>query len=324
MSRTVSDMRVAILAVDGIVDSGYGLVLDVLDAANILAPQLGRSGPPFTTASYGLSPVVRTARGLELRPQPWESLADEVPDVLVTSSLGLLESEALVAQVRRHRILPELGRLHDEGVRLAGACSGIFFLAEAGVLDGHGATTRWWLGPAFRARYPRVDLDESQALVVDDRVMTAGAAFARIDLAMSLVRRVSPALADRVAHYLAVGDRPTQAAVALPSVLAGADPVLASFDRFVRDNLAGTIAIADAARAIGVGERTLQRATAGTLGMSPVRYVQQVRLDHAVVLLRTTEQSAARIAAAVGYRDPATLRTLLRRQRGATITSLRR
>lgn len=316
-------MRVAMFTVDGMVDSAYGLVLDVLDAANILGPQLGLATPPFSTASYGLSPVVRTARGLELRPEPWEALADHAPDVLVTSSLGLVESDALVQQIRGHAVLPGLQRLRDDGVQLAGACSGTFFLAEAGVLDGHRATTSWWLGPAFRARYPGVQLDESQALVVDEGVTTAGAAFAHIDLAMSLVRRVSPALADRVAHYLAVGDRPTQAAVALPSVLAGSDPVLAAFDRYVRDNLAGVVDIGEAARTIGVSTRTLQRATAGTLGMSPVRYVQQVRLDHAVALLRTTGQSAARVAAAVGYQNPATLRTLLRRRRGATIAGVR-
>jgi len=79
-----------------------------------------------------------------------------------------------------------------------------------------------------------------------------------------------------------------------------------------------------AARAIGVSERTLQRATQSTLGMSPIRFVQEARLEQATVLLRTTNQTPAAIALAVGYQDVSTLRTLIRRLRHTTLSALRR
>jgi transcriptional regulator GlxA family with amidase domain len=110
----------------------------------------------------------------------------------------------------------------------------------------------------------------------------------------------------------------------VPSVLAAADPVLSAFDRYVRDNLARPFQVGDAAQALGISERTLQRATSGALGLPPIRYVQQVRIDHAVHLLRTTDRSLDRIAETVGYRDAATLRNLIRRRRGATVSELRR
>jgi transcriptional regulator GlxA family with amidase domain len=229
----------------------------------------------------------------------------------------------IVAIVRGHDFLAAIAGLAEHGAGLAAACSGTFFLAEAGVLDQLTATTSWWLSPAFRARYPRVDLDDSRTLAITGRVTTAGAAFAHIDLALSLVHRTSPALAELVARYLVIGDRPSQAMAAVPSLLAAGDPTLAAFERYVRDHLAEPMPIADAARALGVSERTLQRVTRTTIGMSPIRFVQELRLEQATVLLRTTTQTPAAIALAVGYTDVSTLRTLIRRRRHTTLAAVR-
>ena len=90
-----------------------------------------------------------------------------------------------------------------------------------------------------------------------------------------------------------------------------------------------TRAIGDACRqagmvvAIGVSERTLQRATQSALGMPPIRFVQEARLEQATFLLRTTNQTPAAVALAVGYQDVSTLRTLIRRRRHTTLAALR-
>jgi transcriptional regulator GlxA family with amidase domain len=226
--------------------------------------------------------------------------------------------------VRNHPALAHVAALHAAGSDLAAACTGTFFLAEAGVLDGLLATTSWWLGPAFRRRYTAVRLDESRTLARDGRVTTAGAAFAHIDLALSIVAQESPALADLVARYLVIGDRPSQAISAVPSHLAGHDPVVTAFERWVRDHIAGPLQISRAAAAIGVSERTLQRTTAAVLGMSPIDFVHEIRLDEATFLLRTTSRTVDAIAAAVGYQNTGTLRALVRRRRGTTISALRK
>ncbi|HEY2577527.1 MAG TPA: helix-turn-helix domain-containing protein, partial [Streptosporangiaceae bacterium] len=77
------------------------------------------------------------------------------------------------------------------------------------------------------------------------------------------------------------------------------------------------------AAAIGVSERTLQRTTAAVLGMSPIGFLHELRLDEATFLLHTTSQTADSIAAAVGYQNTSTLRALVRRRRGTTISALR-
>jgi transcriptional regulator GlxA family with amidase domain len=97
------------------------------------------------------------------------------------------------------------------------ACAGTFLLAEAGILDGLRATTTWWLSPVFRSRYPTVQLDESRMVVASHGITTAGAAFGHVDLALAVVRTSSPTVADLVARYLVIEERPSQSVYAIPA-----------------------------------------------------------------------------------------------------------
>jgi transcriptional regulator GlxA family with amidase domain len=318
-------MDIAVVAVEGIFDSGLAAVLDVLAAANTLRRD-DTGAPPFQVTVIGSGTQVRTGNGLRLDTVPAADLP-RAPDLLLTPALGLKTPEQVVESVRSKDsawVLPLIRDLADAATPLAAACTGTFFLAESGILQGMRATTSWWLGPAFRSRYPAVRLDEAHTLIHDAPVTTAGAAFAHIDLALWVVRRHSPDLADIVARYLLIGDRPSQAAFAVPTLLAQTDPTTAGFERWIRTHLADPPPLAQAARSLGISERTLQRATQAVLGMSPLDFVQEVRIDEATFLLRTTTLSAEAIADRVGYRNVATLRALVRRKRQSTLEGLRR
>ena len=111
--------------------------------------------------------------------------------------------------------------------------------------------TDGWQRPAggsvqhFAARYPAVLLDETRIIAQDAQITTAGAAFAHIDLALSIVQQHSPSLADLTARYLLIGDPPSQAAFAVPAMLARADPTMAAFERWVRQRLSEPLQISD-------------------------------------------------------------------------------
>lgn len=74
--------------------------------------------------------------------------------------------------------------------------------------------------------------------------------------------------------------------------------------------------LAEAASATGTSERTLARRLQSVLGKTPLSYFQDLRVEHAVHLLRTGNASVDQVAAQVGYSDGVTLRTLLRRKLG--------
>jgi transcriptional regulator GlxA family with amidase domain len=211
---------------------------------------------------------------------------------------------------------------HD-GAHVAAACIGTFIAAESGVLDGETATTTWWLAPFFRQRYPRVRLDDRRMLVSSGRVLTAGAALSHMDMALWLIRQASPLLAETTARYLIVDSRPSQLAYAMSDHLAHADPFVRGFERWARDRLAEGFSLDEAAQAVGASKRTLARRINEVLGKSPLSYFQELRIERAVHLLRTSNDSVESIAAAVGYADGVTLRNLIRRKLGRGVREIR-
>jgi transcriptional regulator GlxA family with amidase domain len=87
--------------------------------------------------------------------------------------------------------------------------------------------------------------------------------------------------------------------------------------------MARGFSLSDAARASGASKRTLARRLSTVVGKSPLSYFQELRVERAVHLLRTTTATVDDIAAQVGYADGVTLRTLLRQKLGKGVRELR-
>ncbi|WP_371498091.1 helix-turn-helix domain-containing protein [Kitasatospora sp. NBC_00374] len=318
-------MEIAVLAYDGVFDSGLAAVLDVIEGANAMREHLPQPPPAWRLTTVGFRRTVRTGAGHAVTTVP-AARAAAAADLLLVPALAERRPDALVEHVSgpaSSAVRRLVADTRDRGTPVASACTGTFLLAEAGILDGRRATTSWWLAPTFRLRYPAVTVDETRMVTTSDGVTTAGAAFGHVDLALAIVRMSSPALADLVARYLVVDERPSQSAYTIPSALAQADPVVAAFEQWVRLHLAGPVSMGAAARALGVSERTLQRTVRRTLGTSPVRFVQDLRVEQASHLLRTTDLSLEAIARKVGYEHANTLRILLRERTGSTAGALR-
>lgn len=309
-------MRVAIVPVTGCFTSGLSTILDVLQTAEALRRSLDAQIPGIEVDVCGVSDTIVTRNGLTVpvkRRIDREGCADV--DVLIVPSLGAgANTTAAEDALARDDIRLLISVLRDGPTPpvVAAACSGTFVLAQSGLLDGHVATTSWFLTGTFRRRYPRVRLDMSRMVVHSGRFVTAGAGFAHIDLALSLVSGLSRELAAMVARYMLIDERPSRSLDAAQTYLGSLDELLSDFETWVRGHLSEPISIADAAVALGTTRKTLERHTRERGGTTPHAIVQRIRMEQAVHLRRTTEMNMTQIARAVGYRNASTLRTLLR------------
>jgi transcriptional regulator GlxA family with amidase domain len=317
-------MRILILALDDVFDTGLTVTLDAFTLANKFSPRLAGGAPHFDVSIVGVRKKVRTGQGFSI---PVQAVTPDMkPDWVIVPALNTGTPEALVPALGRpdmKQARKQLLTWHAEGVQIAASCIGTFFLAEAGLLDHREATTTWWLAPLFRQRYPNVKLDESRMLVPTDIGVTAGAAMGHLDLTLWLIRKASPELASVVSRYLLADLRSSQAPYIIPNHLSQADPLILRFEKWARDHLKEGFSLEQAADALATSARTLQRRCTAVLGKSPLAYFQDLRVEHAQSLLHGSSLDIEAIAAEVGYVDGRTLRVLLRERLGRGVRDLR-
>lgn len=317
-------MRISILALDGLFDTGLAVTLDALTAANGLSARLLGGTTRFELSTVGVRKRVRSGQGFTI---PVQAITPGLkPDWVIVPALGTTTPDRLLPALERPDVKDAVAQLqtwHRKGTRIAASCIGTFLVAEAGLLDDRSATTTWSLAPLFRQRYPQVSLDESRMLVPTDIGVTAGAAMGHLDLALWLIRTASPELASLVSRYLLADIRSLQAPYIIPNHLAQADPLIQQFERWARDHLKEGFSLQEAAGALATSTRTLQRRCQEVLGKSPLGYFQDLRVERAQSLLHGSGLDIEAIAAEVGYEDGATLRTLLRQRLGRGVRDLR-
>src|SRR5271165_1204155 len=167
-------MKIDVLVLNGVFDTGLAAVLDAFATANELKAAQGLTSLAFDVTVVGLRRQVRTNQGFKVPVSPAHDRTP--PDWVVVPAIGERAPEPLAAALAAPeardaaRILRQWG---DQGAQLAAACIGTFVAAESGLLNGEVATTTWWLAQYFRQRYPLVRLEDGRVLVRSGRTYAA-------------------------------------------------------------------------------------------------------------------------------------------------------
>ncbi|MBB4661274.1 GlxA family transcriptional regulator [Conexibacter arvalis] len=313
MSRSAH--RVLIVLFDGVQSLDVTGPLEVFSGA---ASHPGCQVPYVVeTASLDGAPV-RASSGLRLAPDGPLAAA---PDTLVVpGGAGTRRPDPrLVAWLRE--TAPRAGRVLS-------VCTGAYLLAAAGLLDGRRATTHWAHWRRLAERHPQVDVDPEPIWVRDGDVMTSAGVTAGIDASLALVeedvgREVALAIARHLVVFLRRPGNQTQFSAQLSAQVAQREP-LREVQRWIDDNPAGDCSVEALAARACLSPRQFARAFAHEVGVTPGRYVDQVRLETARRLLEESGDGVEAVARACGYGTPEAMRRAFLRTLGVPPLEYRR
>lgn len=296
---------------------------DVLQVANGMAMRNGGSPVFSTSVATPTGADVIGFGGAPIRADAALSGLGNVDAVVLPPVLDGLDESIATQQ----HLITWLKERADDGVVLASVCTGAYFLAEAGLLDGRRATTYPGRATSFRRRYPNVTLDTDFRVIDEGQVITSGATTSYLDLALHLVERhAGHAVSVVTAKVLAVDkNRLTQRPYFLfADQREHGDETIRAVQDWIDERHREEMDIGQLATRFAMSVRTLNRRFRLATGEAPVSYLHRVRIESAKRLLDENTLNIDEITGAVGYSDARSFARLFRRQTGMSPGEYRR
>jgi len=201
-------------------------------------------------------------------------------------------------------LVAALRRMARKGAVLGALDTGIYALAQAGLIGDQPVTLHWEAVPAFREDWPEVRVIE-ELYVLGNRLFTCAGGTAAIDMMLERIAcnqgvALARAVSDQFIHNR-IRPHEERQRLDLGSRIGTHDPrLLAVIGRMERD-IENPACLSDLAAAAGVTRRQLERQFQAQFGLGPAAYYRNLRLDRARSLLTQTAMPQIEVAMATGF-----------------------
>jgi transcriptional regulator GlxA family with amidase domain len=216
----------------------------------------------------------------------------------------------------------ELLRQYALGGRLlASNCSSTFLVARTGLLDGRRATTSWWLSAKFRKHFPAVELDTEALIVEDGPFLSSGGMTAYIDMALWLVGHFAGEELRQITAKILVADsnRSSQSPYIAAGIAQGnGHAMIERARRWLNEHMDQEWSMSELCGHCHTSARTLLRRFRKAVGLSPIQYTQQLRVERAKGLLESSALSLEDITGRCGYENVSTFSKVFKRWTNVT------
>jgi len=297
-------------------------IFDVLNGfarLGLAGPQ-ANGQPPFQIEIVGeFAGLLDSASGVPISVQRAIDTI-EASDIIIVPSL-LLRQDCW-EKGRYPRLVDWLSRMHAGGALLCSACSGVFLLAETGLFDGKDATVHFNYADAFAVTHPAVPIHPERVLViagVREELVTSGASTTWHDMVLYLIARYAGAgAAQDVARNFALQWH--QDGLTPYMIFEGkrdhGDSQIERAQRWLREHFSISNPVEEMIKRSTLADRTFKRRFVSATGLTPIAYVQRLRIEDAKQRLERSDDSVDEISWRVGYEDPAFFRRLFKRTTG--------
>jgi len=316
--------RITLLALPNSLGSSITLPLEMLNAASNLARSRHSNNPPLEIRIAGCDgPTVKMVGGLQLITDCHFSEITQT-DWLI---LPALWRSPLFILKRYPQLITWLQDIvKSENIIFAIGTSS-YLLAEAGLLNHKPATTHWYYCDDFAQRYPQVELKPQYLITQADNIYCAGSVNSSADL---LVHLISKLYGEPIARLVEGQFSPEirrsfeSHAYAQHESEIHQDELIIEAQEFLREHSTENLSLQQLASQLGLSMRSFNRRFKQATTKTPGDYLQNLRLNNARELLRTSNLSINEVAAQAGYHDSSHFCSRFRKVMGVTPLSYRK
>ncbi len=294
---------IVIVAFDGVQALDIIGPHEVFAAATTLLAGRGDDGYRIEVAARTAGQI-RTESGLGLHVASLDSVSEPIDTLVIPGGTGVeaaADDGELVAWLAAQR--PR---------RVATVCSGPLLAAPAGLIAGRRVTTHWARARQLAAMHPDLDVDADPVYIQDGHVWSSAGVTAGIDLSLALVGEdVGVDIAQTVARWLVMFlHRPAnQSQFAAPVWIPRAeDDGVRQAQALIDGRPGDDHRVGRLAHRVAMSERHFQRRFVEQVGMTPGKYVAEIRFEAARRALEESNDPVGAIASRTGFGSPESMR----------------
>jgi len=293
--------RIGLIGFDGVVAIDLAGPADAFTYAEIPG---GQNGPTrcYEVVTIGLSnrPFVSES-GLVFKPQKSFKNAPPLDTLVVPGWRGLRKPQIV------NPIAAFVNARAKSTPRIASICTGIYGLAETGLLDGRKVTTHWHHAQNVCHRFPRLQVHDNAIFLKDGPFYTSAGATAGIDLSLSLIEedygpRVAMTVARELVVYLKRSGGQEQYSEPLQFQTQSVSR-LSDLATWIVSHLSEDLSTEVLAAKACLCPRHFSRRFKAEFGYTPADFVERLRLDEARRRLSAGDNSIENVGLSVGFKS---------------------
>lgn len=269
---------------------------------------------------------VRSSNGMTLALDG--NILDESPPDIILIFAGNEPTQSISAS-----LLSWLRTAHSAKSMIGGVDTGIFAIAEAGLLQQRMVTLHWEAVPLFRECYPDIQTVE-RLYYIDGPIISCAGGIAALDMMLEIIRiRHGNILAQVVANgfvysrWRSPGDHQrSRELTPVPDDIEGTPSldVWSAILRTMEENIDTPLSPADLARRFHMSRRTLERFFRKKVGESVARYYMRLRIDVARDFLFYSDLTIIIVAIACGFSSQTSFSRAFKKILGMSPSTFRR
>ncbi len=254
----------------------------------------------------------------------WQLLAQDDQEVLASNGLALQKTLSIddapspsnlfvCSSFQPEKYINEgmvqwLRKLKRRGAVIGAIDTGCYLLAAANLLNNHRLTLHWEASPAFKEKYPTLEVS-NELFEIDKNIITSAGGTSAIDLMLYIIQtEFSHELAITVCEQFiksGIRQKSDKQRIDLAARLKIHHPRMLRVLSKMEDNLLSPISTSDLADNAHLSVRQLERLFRTHFDDTPSSYYIKLRLERAQQLLKETHLRISEVSIACGFNTPA-------------------
>jgi transcriptional regulator GlxA family with amidase domain len=312
--------HISIIIYDDVLPTAVSNTAALLFSANEAAIKKGKLAP-FQIEFIGVS-----LKNVQLN-QPIQfyfskTISDEFDtDVVIIPpmSTDLQDINALLSE--NNKLVSWIKGKYKKEAELISLCTGAYFLAESGLLDGMPATSHWAAVEDLQKRYPLIAFNDNYVVTHSKAIITGGGGFSSLNALLYFIEKncgkeISVALSK---YYGLDYGRTSQS---IFTVFSGKrqhnDDEIHKAQSYIENKFKTDVSVEQIAKQVNMSKRNFIRRFKSATSLSPIEFIQRIKVEAAKKAFEAGETNVAAVTYSIGYNDLKTFRMVFKRITGST------